>query len=221
MNTLMNRRATGLIKSALAASALTFLGGAAQADTYQLYLFGDALSFGPEWCGGALCQGFSLPLSGLDSTNPITVVQGDILDVTVTLDQAKTIPTSPYYTNLLLFLNGSTFPAENTGVNGTFTFYLNDAVVNVFSYGSTTSQALASYAAVFPPYNGSFTFDSFTDDFTINTLGTPATLDSSRFEYDLVSSAVPEPSTWAMMLLGFAGLGIAGCHWRRKDAIAA
>ena len=31
-----------------------------------------------------------------------------------------------------------------------------------------------------------------------------------------VSSAVPEPSTWAMMLLGFAGLGFAGYRRRAK-----
>ena len=32
--------------------------------------------------------------------------------------------------------------------------------------------------------------------------------------FSLSGSAVPEPSTWAMMLLGFAGLGFAG--WRRR-----
>jgi hypothetical protein len=30
------------------------------------------------------------------------------------------------------------------------------------------------------------------------------------------ASAVPEPSTWAMMLLGFAGLGFAFRQSRRK-----
>ncbi len=30
------------------------------------------------------------------------------------------------------------------------------------------------------------------------------------FAYDLAFHAVPEPSTWAMMMLGFAGLGYAG-----------
>jgi hypothetical protein len=35
-----------------------------------------------------------------------------------------------------------------------------------------------------------------------------------------VSTAVPEPSTWAMMLLGFAGLGFAFRQSRRKEAIA-
>jgi hypothetical protein len=34
-------------------------------------------------------------------------------------------------------------------------------------------------------------------------------------------SAVPEPSTWAMMLLGFAGLGFAGYRASRKTAVTA
>jgi hypothetical protein len=33
--------------------------------------------------------------------------------------------------------------------------------------------------------------------------------------------AVPEPSTWAMMLIGFAGLGFASYRRSRKDAAAA
>jgi hypothetical protein len=32
--------------------------------------------------------------------------------------------------------------------------------------------------------------------------------------------AIPEPSTWAMMLLGFAGLGYAGYRNARKAAVA-
>jgi PEP-CTERM motif-containing protein len=34
----------------------------------------------------------------------------------------------------------------------------------------------------------------------------------------LVTSAIPEPSTWAMLLLGFAGLGFAGYRRRQKLA---
>ena len=37
-------------------------------------------------------------------------------------------------------------------------------------------------------------------------------------EAQFFSSAVPEPSTWAMMLLGFAGLGFAG--YRKAKAVA-
>jgi hypothetical protein len=34
-------------------------------------------------------------------------------------------------------------------------------------------------------------------------------------------SGVPEPATWAMLLVGFAALGFAGLRSRRKDAVAA
>jgi hypothetical protein len=34
----------------------------------------------------------------------------------------------------------------------------------------------------------------------------------------LVSGAVPEPSTWAMMLLGFAGLGFMAYRRTKKSA---
>ena len=44
---------------------------------------------------------------------------------------------------------------------------------------------------------------------------------SGGFGFDFaVGSAVPETSTWAMMLMGFAGLGFAG-YRRRRDQLAA
>jgi PEP-CTERM motif len=40
------------------------------------------------------------------------------------------------------------------------------------------------------------------------------------FGFDLaIGGAVPEPSTWAMMLVGFAGLGFAGCRSTRRGAV--
>jgi PEP-CTERM motif len=41
----------------------------------------------------------------------------------------------------------------------------------------------------------------------------------SSFTFTLVPGAVPEPSTWAMMLLGFAGLGYAG-YRKTRQAVA-
>jgi PEP-CTERM motif len=42
------------------------------------------------------------------------------------------------------------------------------------------------------------------------------------FGFDLaIGGAVPEPSTWAMMLLGFAGLGFLGWRGSRKTAARA
>jgi PEP-CTERM motif len=42
-----------------------------------------------------------------------------------------------------------------------------------------------------------------------------------HFEWDTASSSVPEPSTWAMMALGFAGLGFAGYRKAKRAAFAA
>ena len=39
------------------------------------------------------------------------------------------------------------------------------------------------------------------------------------FAFTLISGVVPEPSTWAMMLLGFAGLGLAGCRKVKQAAV--
>jgi hypothetical protein len=36
-----------------------------------------------------------------------------------------------------------------------------------------------------------------------------------------IGSAVPEPSTWALMLAGFAGLGFVGYRLSRKSAVLA
>ena len=39
---------------------------------------------------------------------------------------------------------------------------------------------------------------------------------SDEFGIFVIGGAVPEPSTWAMMLLGFAGLGFAGYRRARE-----
>jgi hypothetical protein len=41
-----------------------------------------------------------------------------------------------------------------------------------------------------------------------------------QFAFTLVGGAVPEPSTWAMVNFGFAGLGYAGYRKARQAAVA-
>jgi hypothetical protein len=43
---------------------------------------------------------------------------------------------------------------------------------------------------------------------------------SFEFTVAAAASAVPEPSTWAIMLIGFAGLGFAFRQSRRKVSFA-
>jgi hypothetical protein len=63
--------------------------------------------------------------------------------------------------------------------------------------------------------NGRFTFADYALDITgitvSETLGAPG----NSFEIAQITTSVPEPSTWAMMGLGFAGLAFAGYRARR------
>jgi hypothetical protein len=49
----------------------------------------------------------------------------------------------------------------------------------------------------------------------------PYSISTDQYIAGGVTVTVPEPSTWAMMLLGFAGLGFAGFRRSRKDATVA
>ncbi|HLZ84662.1 MAG TPA: PEPxxWA-CTERM sorting domain-containing protein [Caulobacteraceae bacterium] len=200
-----------VLKSLAVAGVAALAAGQAQATTFSDSLSGVVANFTHSSfnSGGKHYDRYILPLSGLDSTNAFTVSMGDTIDSTVTLDMPYTIPVSMLYTNILEIHTGSSFPNENTAVTGTFSFFDGGTLVNTFNYISSTSGSLASYTANFPPTNAAFTWDSFTNDFTIDTLATPATLDGAYFFYDLVSAggAVPEPAAWTMMLVGFGLLG--------------
>lgn len=204
---------------ALALAAVLAGANQAHANTFTISLSGDTSQFAEQMSnsGGLHFDDFSLTLSGLDSSNAITVSKGDTVDSTVNLNAIYTIPASAKDTYILHYLTSSTFPSENSGVDGTFTFFDLGVPVASFGYSSTTSSQLSSFAVLFPPNNGAIAFDSFTNDFSINTLATPATLDGSSFEYDLVSNA-PEPAAWALMLVGF---GLVGALTRRRAAGAA
>jgi PEP-CTERM motif len=100
----------------------------------------------------------------------------------------------------------------------------NSLVLNVGS-DTITGHDLVSMGLANGAGNQFDTFDSQwfrisdTNPFTSFT----ASSTTNAFEFDMAgpsvtqTSGVPEPSTWAMMLIGFAGLGYAAFH-RRKDS---
>jgi hypothetical protein len=110
--------------------------------------------------------------------------------------------------------------------------------------GSASINWLAGGRPDFGPYNGAQQYDVFLNSSPIGTFSTTSgqafavttgtglltvgsnTLsfkgaglgDNTAFVDDVNVAAVPEPATWAMLLLGFAGLGFVG--YRRKNKMA-
>ena len=207
-----------LLAGAAALSAL-FLASGAQAASFTLNLNGQVANFTQQTltCCGSSFDAHFLNLTGLDSSNAITVNQGDTINATVTLDQLLTVPASQVRTDFLLFVNGTGLPSNPTAVSGTFTLFNGATQIASYTYSSSTSGGLANFAAIFPPNNVAFTFDSFTDNFSIDTLAQTSVLNNSSIEYALVSVAVPEPAAWALMLIG---VGLAGAALRRQPRLA-
>jgi hypothetical protein len=194
-----------------AASAVAAWGGSALAADFTLDLSGLVADYTP---GASFISGSTrvdpsfLPLSGLDASNAITVNQGDSFAITVSLDGSLTVPASVSRTDVIFSLTGSSFPNINTGVENEVVDFTNQgSEVAHFDHASTTTSGrLSVFNPIFPPNNGPLTFDKVTYSFDINTLGQPATLDGANFSFSLLSPA-PEPMAWALMLVGFGGMG--------------
>ncbi|MGA8448145.1 MAG: PEP-CTERM sorting domain-containing protein [Roseiarcus sp.] len=71
----------------------------------------------------------------------------------------------------------------------------------------------------FSPYFGDILYTGMESSPTFKTGSFD--IGDGEFSYTLTISAVPEPSTWGLMLLGFAGLGFAGYRRSVKAAAAA
>ncbi len=66
--------------------------------------------------------------------------------------------------------------------------------------------------------NGRWTFADASDDIVSIAVSNGTAISRNSFEIAGIATEAPEPATWAMMLLGFAGLGYAG--YRRRGAFA-
>ena len=121
-------------------------------------------------------------------------------------------------------IGGATFPqTANLALGGVN--YLGFYWGSIDSYNTLVltlaSGASATYIGndILNPANGfqGLTGSSFVN---FNTLGTDKIVSAAftstqrAFEIDSITTAVPEPSTWALMVFGFAGLGFLG--YRRR-----
>jgi hypothetical protein len=112
------------------------------------------------------------------------------------------------FSGLDLAANFSTASYEFLGTRGGLTVF-----------DLTGTQSNLTSAGIFQTVGGGVSLDPIdTLSVTINDSLDTANIDN--IVLGPVAAAVPEPSTWAMMLLGFAGLGFAFRRSRRKVSFA-
>lgn len=108
---------------------------------------------------------------------------------------------------------------------GNYSFNNGPAGLNVNITDGTSNTILVSEALA-PATNGSETWTRFAFNFiadgTSNTISFSEINGPSYIGLDDVSvAAVPEPATWAMMILGFTGVGFMACRRKSKPLVAA
>jgi hypothetical protein len=182
--------------AALAASAVPFLGGGANAATITYTFTGTATGF--IGLDGFTDESFTVTLVG--DTNNVTSSGGELFNQVTSAN----------------FTVGST--------SGALTGAFNEAIVNTdpstprVAFGQFTGAdfvAEALQASSFGSYNlkTAFPLTNGTPEFITQVFETSVgslEFDSASFASFQATGGVPEPSTWAMMLLGFAGLGFVG-----------
>jgi hypothetical protein len=115
-----------------------------------------------------------------------------------------------------------TFPTAEASISGAIL-----QTVGVSTLGKSITTNSGPYSLSFTQTGATVTSGTTTVDFTNYTVsvGVTDTLtissvpgsDATGFSNSLVESAIPEPSTWAMMILGFIGLGYAAIRRGRKE----
>ncbi len=93
-------------------------------------------------------------------------------------------------------------------------FNLTDQTLVTWTDGDYNSAIAPGETGQFSALNYAGPIPSPSSDWTASVEGGPNGEMTEFFE-GTVETNIPEPSTWAMMLIGFAGLGYAGCRVRR------
>ena len=132
----------------------------------------------------------------LGGTVRIDNTLGTVIASNLTISGAPALPSPDSFTTIL-----AATPTQLGG--GTFDFNVEDSSGNIFSSGLTASTLVGFTGGVFcsnqTPNSCGSAFEDFSNGFSFYSLQS-GTLS--------LANAVPEPSTWAMMILGFCGLGV-------------
>jgi hypothetical protein len=188
----------------------------------------------PNPNSGTLFLGFLVPTNSIDVNTFLlpTLTDNGGGPIAESVISRTTLLTAGNGSNIASYLNlGGTFSptdnfsnasagesTENPGFTGSFlAFKASIPGITLDSQGSTTIANDFSFGSNLPAGTVIIGFFSFLDSNNVQQyVGTAAS-------GDLVvtpTSAVPEPSTWAMMLLGFIGLGFAFRSRRRMVGLA-
>jgi hypothetical protein len=203
-----------IVRSALAI-AVALLFGSAHAQT--------VLSFTASGTGGATTNTSSYTYTEFDltlntvngvSASSFSVAQGDVIDATITFSPSAsvTIPSNAAYTAVSLQLEGTVFdgsPVVASNGSASATLAGSSAGGSPYDSCSTSSQICDPGLYIAPGTLAKFSLDTYKTDFTVSTLDNPATITSADFGVFTPISAVPEPGTYALMVVGLGTLWLA------------
>ncbi len=179
--------------------------GAAHATVYTLSLTGTVAdgTTGSFVSGGSTYYTYYLDL-GLGAASPFTIVQGDEIQATITLDTPLVVPASPGgYQFVGVNFNGAVAP-DGVSTVGMDTFS-GGTGISSSPMGTNCGNCLSGVYG--QPGPGSFSFSSLYADTTIETLTTPFLVDDVTLTYQVNTGPVPEPAAWTLMLIGVGAVG--------------
>jgi hypothetical protein len=222
---------------AAAALAGVALAGQAQSATLPITFSGPgvsgslAITFGPATDAKYPTTAFEI--TNVTGTFTDTNKGLDIVDAPVSLFPILSPPSTPDPSNLLApndfskFMVASGLPVMSNGfVTYDNLFWPGNAPATASDFpGAGTF--LDIYGLAFTIGGGGTVVDLFSNGICCGppgaVFGVAVVTSETTLDYvpQGVTASTPEPSTWAMMMLGFAGLGFAGYRKAREAAIAA
>ena len=157
-------------------------------------------------------------------SSPIVLQEGDTLAVTfsnlpaITMypnnDVMGAVINSPSTTVFNLAYSAKFEISEYTGNLNSTTF--NSPYSSITGFG----QQYFDIGPGIVTYQKSAVYQSIEVDFNLNTNG-PLVVNYLQLDYFSIDGSLPEPSTWAMLLIGFAGIGFMAYRRKAKPALMA